>query len=160
MCVHHEANVEPWNCALRALGRRFTRVCDHVKGLSGWRIYLPAYYVHGIWYDVSDHNNMWDNLKRAAKILDYPDSKGIPIDRIDTHSLRTGGVNTLALSGYSDCQIQKNGRWCRATFREYIREELACYSEDMSKDMKNQFRFVNIAAGAIQDVSNTVIIND
>ena len=30
----------------------------------------------------------------------------------------------------------------------------------MSKDTKKQFGFVNISAGSIRDVTNTVIIND
>jgi hypothetical protein len=38
-------------------------------------------------------------------------AKGIPIDRIDTHSLRSGGANALSLARYSDTQIQKMGRW-------------------------------------------------
>ena len=72
-------------------------------------------------------------LKAAATVLEYSTAKGIPIDRIDTHSLRSGGVNALSLSGYSDTQIQKMGRWRGAAFKEYIREELACFSEGMSK---------------------------
>ncbi len=43
----------------------------------------------------------------AAAALNYPSLKGIPINRIDMHSLRNGGANALALSGYSDMQIQK-----------------------------------------------------
>jgi hypothetical protein len=61
----------------------------------------------------------------AAAALDYPSLKEIPIKRINTHSLHSGGANALALSGYSDMQIQKMGRWKGATFKEYIREELA-----------------------------------
>jgi hypothetical protein len=38
-------------------------------------------------------------LKAAATVLEYPTTKGIPIDRIDTHSLRSGGANALSLSG-------------------------------------------------------------
>ena len=64
--------------------------------------------MNGIWYDVSD-NNMQENLNWASKMLDYPDKKGIPINRIDTNFLRMGGENALALSGYSDRQIQKMG---------------------------------------------------
>ena len=59
--------------------------------------------MNGIWYNVSD-NNMQENLKWTAKMLNYPDNKGIPIDCIDTHSLRIGGADVLALSGYSDRQ--------------------------------------------------------
>ena len=65
VCIHHEANGEPWNCAVRALGRHFTHIRDYVKGSSGWRTHLSVYYMNGIWYNVS-YNNMWDNLKWAA----------------------------------------------------------------------------------------------
>ena len=52
------------------------------------------------------------------------------------------------------------GQWRRATFKEYIREELTCYSEGMPKDMEKKFGFVNISAVAIRDVTNMEIIND
>ena len=67
---------------------------------------------------------MRDNLKWAAEQLDYDGQYGIPVDRIDTHSLWMGGANAFALSGYSDTQIQKMGRWRGATFKEYIQEEM------------------------------------
>ena len=100
---------------------------------------------------------MRTNLKWAAEVLNYPEGKGIPVERVDTHSLRMGGANALALSGYSDTQIQKMGRWRGATFKEYIREELACYSEGMSKAMSKRFGFVNIAAGSMVDVTSTAV---
>ena len=107
---------EHWNCVVQALGRRFTHILDHVKGSPGWRTRLSAYYMHRIWDDVSV-NNMRDNLKWAGNMLDYPNKRGIPINRIDTHLLRMRGANALVLSGYSDCQIQKMGRWYGATFK-------------------------------------------
>jgi hypothetical protein len=76
-----------------------------------------------------------ENISRAIKFaateLQYPTNKGIPISRINTHSLRIGGANALTLVGYSDKQIQKMGQWCGATSKEYIREELACYARGM-----------------------------
>ncbi len=74
------------------------------------------------------NENNSKGLKMAATLLHYPTMQGILIERIDTHSLRSGGANALALSGYSDTQIQKMGSWKGATFKEYICEELACYS--------------------------------
>jgi hypothetical protein len=50
------------------------------------------------------------STKSAATELQCPTNKGIPISRINTHSLRSGGANALALVGYSDTQIQKMGR--------------------------------------------------
>jgi hypothetical protein len=54
----------------------------------------------------SDH--ITSALKLVAKALEYPILKGIPIECINTHLLRSGGANALALAGYSDTQIQKN----------------------------------------------------
>ena len=82
------------------------------------------------------------------------------MERVDTHSLRSGGANALSLSGYSDWQIMKMGWWKSATFMEYIREELACFSEGMSKDMKRSFGFVNVAGGAYHDITSTVLMTE
>jgi hypothetical protein len=96
----------------------------------------------------------------AATLLQYPSTRGIPIARIDTHLLRSGGANALVLLGYSDTQIQKMGRWKGATFKEYIREELTCYSAGMSTNMKCNFKFVNISGNAYHDIMTTCIERD
>ena len=52
------------------------------------------------------------------------------------------------------------GRWRGDTFKEYIQEELACFSAGMSKAMKHKFKFVNItgsAQGDMVDVTATVV---
>ena len=52
------------------------------------------------------------------------------------------------------------GDWRSATFTECIREELACFARDMSKDMK---RKVNISDGANNElvgVTSTTIFSD
>ena len=107
--------------------------------------------------------DMSDGLKIAATSLDYPSLKGIPVKRVNTHLLRSGGANALALAGYSDTQIQNMGRWRGATFKEYIREELASYSAGMSTSMKQKFNFVNVAAGAyhiVVDVTVAVVVTE
>ena len=86
--------------------------------------------------------------------------QGISIERIDTHSLCSGGANALALSGYSDTQIQNMGRWKGATFKEYICEELACYSAGMSTNMQQKFKFVNVSSNAYNDVTAACIENN
>ncbi len=68
-------------------------------------------------------------LKVAVATLNYPAQKGIPIDHVDTHSLRSGGANVLALSGFTDMQIQKMGWWQGATFKEYVQDELAFFPQ-------------------------------
>ena len=96
-------------------------------------------------------------LKAAATTLNYPVEKEIPIELVDTHSLRGGSANALSLAGYSDREIQKMGRWRRKTFMEYIREELACFSQGMSTSMKKRFGFMNIAGGHLQDITSSMV---
>ncbi len=132
VCVHQEANGEAFNCPVRALARRVI----HLRENGGdTKVLLSAFYVDGTRYDVTGED-ISKGLKMAATLLHYPTTRGIPIECIDTHSLHSGGANALALSGYSDTQIQKMGRWKGTTFKEYIREELACYSAGMSTNMK------------------------
>ena len=117
---------------------------------------LSAYYQGGKQGDVtSDHISK--ALKIAATALEYPILKGIPIERINTHSLRSGGANALALAGYSDTQIQKMGRWRGATFKEYVRNKLACFSSGMSRDMKQKFGFVNVLGNAFSDITDACV---
>ena len=94
----------------------------------------------------------------AATLLDYPETRGIPIELVNMHSLRCGGTNALALSGFSDIQLQKMGCWQGATFKEYIREQLACYLEGMTMKMKRNFKFVNVHGNAYHDVTSTCVL--
>ena len=105
LCVHQEHNGDIHYCAIRALRHRYF----HIRWpTSSQKILLLAYYVDGIRYDVTDQD-IRDSIKWAAKELNYPATKGIPIDIIDTHSLCSGGANALALDGYLNTQIQKWG---------------------------------------------------
>jgi hypothetical protein len=99
-------------------------------------------------------------LKAAAATLDYPTAKGIPINRIDTHSLCSGGANALSLAGYSNTQIQKMGRWRGATFKEYICKELACFSEGMSTRMKPKMDFVNVAGNMLTSITDELLTRE
>ena len=146
VCVYQETNGEDYPCPVRALGRRFLHIQKHG---SLAKTFLSSYWTAG-------KNISWA-LKLAATELQYPTSKGIPITRINTHSLRSGGANALALAGYSDTQIQKMGRWRGATFKEYIREELTCYERNMSRDMKCKFNFVNIAGNAFTNIPDDTL---
>ena len=53
--------------------------------------------------------------------------------------------------------------WRGKTFKEYIREELHCFTEGMSTAMKQYFKFVNIAGGAyseLVDATRTTVVSD
>ena len=157
VCVYQEKNGNPYSCPVRAVGRRFLHLRTHKSG--------PKEFISTWWDDngrprsvTAEH--MSRSLKLAANMLHYPSAKGIPIQRINTHSLRSGGANALSLAGYSDTQIQKMGRWRGVTFKEYIREELACFSAGMSTDMKKTFRFVNVAGNAFHDITANVVLSE
>jgi hypothetical protein len=104
------------------MGRRYLHIRKY--GGTGYKMLpISKYFDDGKKKFVSD-NDIHVGLKEAATVLGYPE-RGIPIDRIDTHSLRIGGANALSLVGWSDRHIQKLGQWCGKTFKEYIREQLS-----------------------------------
>ena len=157
VCVFQESNGEDIACPVRALSRRYLHLR---RNTNDTKEVLSAYWnAESVRYAVSSEH-ITRSLKLAATSLDYPAKKGIPLHRINTHSLRSGGANALSLSGYSDTEIQKMGRWRGATFKEYIREELACFSKNMSQSMKTKFHFVNIAGNAFHDMTSDVVLTD
>ncbi|MCP4748917.1 MAG: hypothetical protein GY874_22710 [Desulfobacteraceae bacterium] len=84
-------------------------------------------------------------VKLAAIALKYPE-RGIPIKRIDTHSLRAGGACALKLSGHDKIQIRKMGRWAPKSlaFLEYIQQQLSTFSSGMATKMKSITAFTNM----------------
>jgi hypothetical protein len=52
------------------------------------------------------------------------------------------------------------GRWRGATFKKYVRNELACFSSGMSCDMKTKFGFVNVSDNAFSDITDACINTD
>ena len=121
--------------------------------------FLSTYYHEGKKCEVIGED-ISKGLKMAATFLEYPETRGIPIKLVDTHSLRCSGANALALSGFSDTQIQKMGHWHGSTFKEYIREQLACYSEGMSKAMKQNFKVVSVHGNSYYDVTSTCVLSE
>ncbi len=107
-------------------------------------------------YNVTD-NNISKALKQATATLQYPLYQGIPIERINTHSLQIGGACALALNGFSEMHIQKMGRWRGDMFKEYVRKELHCFSDGMAKAMKQCFKFVNVTGHGLTDITSQII---
>ena len=106
VCISHHSNGEGMYDPVRAVGRRFVHIRRNSRDTN---CFLSAVFVDGVRTDVCD-KDISAALKVAAAALDYPNSRGIPIDCIDTHSLRIGGANALSLAGYSDrfsryCQV-------------------------------------------------------
>jgi hypothetical protein len=151
-CIHQETNGEQVKCPVRALARRVLHLRENKA--NGKTILCKVYKEDGERYVCA--KDVSASLKVAANLLQYPMTRGIPINSVDTHSLRSGGANALALSGYTDTQI-KMGRWRGKTFKEYIREDLACYLVGMSTSMKRNFKFVNIAGNVYNDVTDRCV---
>ena len=105
VCVYQEANGDAYHCPVRALGRRYLHLRQHGASTT---TFLSTFWMDGVCLEVTAEN-ISRALKSAATELHYPTNKGIPIERINTHSLQSGGANALALAGYLDTQIQKMG---------------------------------------------------
>jgi hypothetical protein len=154
VCISHEWNGDDIFDGVHALGRRYLHIRQHCRG--NYNIYLSSVFDDGIHLNISD-KDIRRALKSATTFLNYPATRGIPIERIDTHSLRIGGANALSLAGYSDRQIQKMGRWRGERFKEYVQEQLSNFSKGMSRSMKKCFWFVNVEGGIFHDVTSTVL---
>jgi hypothetical protein len=153
VCVYQQHNGDALRCPVQAIARWVIHMrTNNAAGTD----YLSTYFVDGIRRDVTTED-ISKHLKLAAGLLNYPMQKGIPIEWVDTHLLRGGSANALALLGYSDTQIQKMGRWRVAKFKESIREELANYSDGMSLAMKTKFNSMNVAGNAFRDITKTIM---
>jgi hypothetical protein len=117
VCVYHETNGDEWHCAVQALTHCYLYLL--MMGATA-TTFLSMYFDSDKTRRDITNEDISRALKVAATLLDYPTAWGIPVDRIDTHSLRSGGANALSLAGYSDTQIQKMGQWRGATFKGYI----------------------------------------
>ena len=148
-CVHHSAiGGCALECPVRALGRRYVHMRTHDK--SG-KALICAY-----WDDVG-YGNVSESqisfaVKLAAMAFKHPD-RGIPIDRVDTHSLRAGGACALKLSGHDEIEIRKMGRWAPKSLAllEYIQQQLSTFSSGMATKMSSIATFTNMEGTAARE---------
>ena len=106
-CIHHTAIVDnKAACPVKALSRQCTHIRQNTKNRNAS---ICTYFDEVGMGSVID-NQIQFKVKFAAKALHY-DKRGIPIDRIDTHSLRSGGACALKLAGYDAVEIKKMGHW-------------------------------------------------
>ena len=78
------------------------------KKVSNKKTLFSAYWVGGRRKYINAEN-MSASLKFATTALNYPTLKWIPIDRVYTHSLISGGANSLSLGGYRNIDIKNWG---------------------------------------------------
>ena len=87
VCISHHSNGMGLFDPTEAILRRLSHIREHTNDEN---TFLSAVWVDGKRTDVRDQD-IRAALKAAAAVLDYPHERGIPIDLVDTHSLRIGG---------------------------------------------------------------------
>ncbi len=76
VCVYHENNGAPKHCPVRTLGRRYLHLRHH--GATA-KTFLSTFYDEASKRCDITNENITAARKRAAKVLDYPIAKGIPL---------------------------------------------------------------------------------
>ena len=104
VCIYHETNGGLLNCPVCALSRCYLHLRKHQ---ADSKTFLSAYFEEGGKQVDVTNEDVSKAIKCTGSALEYPTKKGIPIARLDTHSLRSGCANALSIVGYSDTQIQK-----------------------------------------------------
>ena len=138
---HHAFKHDVLGCPVRALARRYI----HGRAHDGSGNALVCSYWDDMGRaDVVDKDISYA-VKFAAGMLDYPD-RGIPINRVDTHSLQAGGACAMKLSGHTEDEIIKPGRWAptSTSFLEYIQQQLSTFSAGMAEKMSKIKQFTNM----------------
>ena len=131
------------HCPVKALARRVHHILSH----DGTTTNL----ICDVWENKSTQwtsitaSDMMDAVRSAVQKLQLH-KKGINPSLICVHSLRAGGAMAMKMNGASDTTIMKMGRWKSLTFLQYIHNQIAHLSKDISKDMRNKLPFQNIAA--------------
>ena len=129
-------------CPVRALAHRINHINQH-KGASAERL-LCDYFAEDKWHSATS-KDIISIVRLSAKALNLH-KQGIDPDLIGAHSLRAGGAMALKLHGFDNITIMKMGRWTSLTFSQYIHNQIACLSEDISRKMSMPLPFVNIAS--------------
>ena len=118
----------------------------HILNNGGTEDSLLCNYINdeGIWNAVTP-TEMRSTLRAAVQHLKLNEC-GIDPDLVGVHSLRAGGAMALKLQGTEDTTIKKQGRWTSMTFLQYIHNQIAHLSKDLSTKMSTVLSFQNVAA--------------
>ena len=138
--IHQEA-IHKSCCPIRALALRV----HHILSNGGSHENLICdYFVDGQVHS-AEAGDIIMMVRETATKLNLQD-QAIDPDLIGAHSLRAGGAMALKLQGFDDTTIMKMGRWTSLTFLQYIHNQIAHLSKNISKKMSETLPFLNIAA--------------
>jgi hypothetical protein len=141
--IHHHATGAT-NCPIKAIARRV----HHILANQGTTenllcdVWIPN--TTDTWYQITP-SDMIQQIRQAVTSTNLHRG-GIDPDLVGVHSLRAGGAMALKLTGAGDTTIMKMGRWTSLTFLQYVHEQIAHLSTDLSQQMSTQLEFTNIAA--------------
>ena len=148
--VHHET-CPGATSPVRALARRIHHILAHGgTNASIISTYAPDRTVGQSTFTAStiatiSPSDMITTIRSAVRTLKLHEA-GIDPDLVGVHSLRAGGAMALKLRGKSDTTIMKIGRWSGLTFLDYIHNQIAHLSKDLSTEMSIPIPFLNIAS--------------
>jgi hypothetical protein len=139
--IHQEATGTP-DCPIQALAHRVHHILSAPSGTS--ENHICDYYDNGEWFSITA-SDIVKLVKVATRQLQL-NKQAIDPDMVGSHSLRAGGAMALKLHGYDDTTIMKMGRWSGLTFLQYIHNQIAHLSKDVSRKMSIPLPFLNISA--------------
>jgi hypothetical protein len=140
--IHHHAISSP-HCPVKCLANRVHHVLSH-KGTTDNLICDVWNKMKQTWISITS-TEMRKHLRQSVADLNLK-QQGIDPDLIGVHSLRAGGAMALKLSGSDNMTIMKLGRWTSLTFLQYIHNQIAHLSAELSQNMSTNLHYTNIAA--------------
>jgi hypothetical protein len=152
--IHQEATGTA-ECPIQALAHRVHHILSSPNGSKD--NYICDYYTKDEWSSITS-GDIVKLVKASTRQLQL-ENQAIDPDMVGSHSLRAGGAMALKLHGYDDTTIMKMGRWSGLTFLQYIHNQIAHLSKDVSKRMSIPLPFLNISA-IENDGSGDVLAQD
>jgi hypothetical protein len=137
----HQRAVDIPTCPIKALAYRTHHILSNGGDESSL---ICMVFDNNTWTTITS-KDIITALRAAATSLKLQ-NQNIDPDLIGAHSLRSGGAMALKLHGYDDTTIRKMGRWTSDTFLQYIHNQIAHLSVDISQKMSIPLPFLNIAA--------------
>ena len=138
--VNHSATSNPGFCPVRSLARLIHELRDRDDSAA-----LGSFLDNGTWQHISA-THMRSAVRLAAIRTRLVEDFGFDLNRIGTHSLRSGGATQLAANGYSAEIIQALGRWKSDSYKRYIQHAMSVLTVGIADNMANLSFHHNTAA--------------
>ena len=105
-------------------------LCDYIDDDSKW---------HSI-----TSTDMRTTIRETVVQLKLQENK-LNTDLVGVHSLHAGAAMALKLQGINDTTINKQGQWTSMTFLQYIHNQIAHLTKDLSTKMSTILIYQNVA---------------